>query len=231
MNTENTHTVGALYVDGYGAMSADTAREILETVERLNTENRELTTKATDLEAKLIATHERNHEEAVRLGEAFTEGAHEIVAERDQLRERIERLDNAVTELDRNLSDARNENDRLRYADIEPDDNRVAHLWEKAYRYASGAGFCDEFERIAEALGIPAQSLAWSGVALVDVTVSVPVPVSGYANRADITAGDVEAEGVDEYEIADALNNRDWSRYDIGAWTVDSVEDVIADDE
>jgi hypothetical protein len=209
MNADNMREVSALYVEGFGPMSADEAKDALATVERLNTENRELVAKVTELEANAIATHERNHENAVTVAESF--------------REEIERL--------RETNNAqRVELDRLRFADMEADDPRLAHLWEKAYRYASSAGFCAEFERIADALGIPQQEIAWTGTAYIDVTVSVPVPVSGMANRAYINDGDVEVEDVDKYAIAEALNERDWSQYDIDSWSLDSVEDVCADD-
>jgi len=177
-------------------MNADTAREILATVERLNTENREL------------------------------------LNARDNQNQRIETLNNAVTELDGNLTEARNEAHRLRSAPItNADDPRLEELWAKAYRYAQSAGFCSEFERIADELGIPQQSLTWTGTAIVSVSVSVPVYVSGVASRADINDGTVDDYEVDGYAVAEALNEYSFDAYNIGHYEVDEVEDVCADDE
>jgi hypothetical protein len=206
MDTTTTREVGALYVEGFGPMNATEAKEALESVARLNAENRELLNERAQVRAELD-----NARELWEIDE-------------NRLKDRITETENALTE-------ARTENQRLRFANIDADDPRLADLWEKAYRYASHAGFCSEFERIADALGIPQQSLVWSGTAYVDVTLTVPVPVSGMATRHEINEGAVEPHDIDRHEIAEALNDRDWSAYDVDVWSVDTVEDVTADDE
>jgi len=162
-------------------------------------------------------------------------------AERDNAREILDRLNRELEEakerltvvsdelvVERNRHDS--ERARLLNVDIEADDPRVAELWRKAYRYANHAGFCSEFERIAEALGIPAMEIDWHGTAVVDVTVSVNVPVSGTAPRTDISNGDLDeyaAAMIDGDDIAEALNDgNSFSRWLIGEWSVQSVEDV-----
>jgi len=200
MTDTTTREVGALNVEGYGPMNAEMARETIATVERLNTEARDLT----------------------RERDALAERASYLTSERDTLAVRIEHLENERDSLAR-------ERDQYRYNQVGADDPRLGDLWETAYRYAANAGFCSEFERIADALGVPPQSLDWTGTAWVDVTVRVAVPAHGNAPRHDVTSGDVDYEP-DTYDVADHLNELTITHHEIQEWDVVEVIDVYAQD-
>ena len=77
---------------------------------------------------------------------------------------------------------------------IHPEDPRVLHIWEKAHRIASGAGFCSEYDRIAEALGVPDLEQDYEGYAEVHFSGTVSVPISGRATRREIAEGEVHAD-------------------------------------
>ena len=104
--------------------------------------------------------------------------------------------------------------------DIHPDDPRVAHIWRRAHRIANSAGFCTEYERIADELGVPQLAIPYSGT----VTFSVDIPVSGEATRQEINDGDIADFGMDD--IVQAINDY---RHELG-YTIESI-DVQADDE
>jgi hypothetical protein len=95
---------------------------------------------------------------------------------------------------------------------IHPEDPRVLHIWEKAHRIASGAGFCSEYDRIAEALGVPDLEQDYSGTVEVSFSGTVTVPVSGRASRREIAEGDIEPD-FDTSEIIENIDtyNLDWS--------------------
>jgi multidrug efflux pump subunit AcrA (membrane-fusion protein) len=107
--------------------------------------------------------------------------------------------------------------------DIHPHDPRVAHIWRKASRIATHAGFCTEYDRIADSLGIPEIEFDYSGHVSVRVSAYVSVPVSGTATRAQIADGEVDWE-IDNDEIVAQLES------DSIEWEVDEV-DIEADDE
>jgi hypothetical protein len=107
--------------------------------------------------------------------------------------------------------------------DIDPKDPRVAHIWRKASRIATSAGFCTEYDRIADALGLPEVEFDYSGYVSVRVSAYVSVPVSGTATRREIADGDVDWS-IDNDDIVSELNS------DTIEWDVDEVN-IEADDE
>jgi len=72
----------------------------------------------------------------------------------------------------------------------DPSDERVAGIWERAAGVASEEGFCREYDRLAEGMGIPGRSRLFRGV------VSVTFNVYAYA------------EGHDEDEAREAMEER-----------------------
>jgi hypothetical protein len=107
--------------------------------------------------------------------------------------------------------------------DIDPKDPRVAHIWRKAARIATGAGFCTEYDRIADALGLPEVEFDYSGYVSVRVTAYVSVPVSGTATRQEIADGEVDWS-IDNDDIVSELDG------DSIEWEVDEVEISASDD-
>jgi hypothetical protein len=106
--------------------------------------------------------------------------------------------------------------------DIHPSDPRVAHIWRKASRIATSNGYCTEYDKIAEALGLPEVEFDYSGYVSVRVSAYVSVPVSGTATRRDIADGEVEWS-IDESDIIEEMNS------DTIEWEVDEVN-IEADD-
>jgi hypothetical protein len=186
-----TETARVILVPGFGTMSPEEAADMLATVERLNTENRELLAKTAD------TTRAREELENMR-------------DVNNRLREEVSRL----------------------RQDIQPDDDRLSELWAKAYRYASSAGFCAEFERIADALGIPAQSVDFTGTALVDVTLRIAVPVYGTTNRHDVSDGNIGEDDInlDDYALVETIAETRITRDEVYSWDVVEISDVSLDD-
>ena len=106
--------------------------------------------------------------------------------------------------------------------DIEPKDPRVAHIWRKAARIATGAGFCTEYDRIADALGLPEVEFDYDGSVSVRVSAYVTVPVSGTATRQEIADGEVDWS-ISNDDIVAELDG------DMIEWEVDEV-DITAND-
>ena len=107
--------------------------------------------------------------------------------------------------------------------DIHPHDPRVAHIWRKASRIATSNGFCTEYDKIADALGLPEVEFDYSGYVSVRVSAYVSVPVSGTATRRDIADGDIEYD-IDPSDIINELDS------DSIEWDIDEVN-IEADDE
>lgn len=103
------------------------------------------------------------------------------------------------------------------HADIHPEDPRVLHIWKKAHRIASSEGFCTEYDKIADALGIPDIEQEYSGEVTVVFNGTVTIPVSGFASRADIANGDIEPD----IDTSDILENVD--SYNV-EWTIESYD-------
>ena len=95
---------------------------------------------------------------------------------------------------------------QARAGDIENgDDPRMIGFWEKARRFAENAGFCEEYDRIAEALGGPARHIEWTGVQQMQVTIDVPVRIGGTCTAVEWHEGSVEPDEPDSWDVADAL--------------------------
>ncbi len=134
-----------------------------------------------------------------------------------QVERALERAKNAEAEKDRAWASVNGS------PDIDAKDPRVAHIWRKAARIATGAGFCTEYDRIADALGIPEVEFDYSGYVSVRVSAYVSVPVSGTATRQEIADGDVDWS-IDNDDIVSELDG------DSIEWEVDEV-DISAEDE
>lgn len=107
--------------------------------------------------------------------------------------------------------------------DIDPKDPRVAHIWRKASRIATSAGFCTEYDRIADALGLPEIEFDYDGYVSVRVSAYVSVPVSGTATRSEIADGDLDWS-ISNSDILDEIDS------DTIEWEVDEVN-ISANDE
>ena len=140
------------------------------------------------------------------------------VTRAEELTERYRgRMTQAESDRDRALASVSGE------ADIHPGDPRVAHIWRKASRIATTAGFCSEYDKIADALGLPEVEFDYSGYVSVRVSAYVSVPVSGTATRREIADGEVDWE-IDNDDILSQMDS------DSIEWEVDEVE-IEADDE
>jgi len=146
----------------------------------------------------------------------------------DHANKRVEGYALQVNEYRGRMEQAENEKRRaLASAEggpIHPEDHRVMHIWEKASRIAHSQGYCNEYETIAEALGIPSVAIEWSGVAEVEVTMRISVASSGEADRADIASNEVDF-GLDNETVIEAIKNQidELSHYDF-EWEMGSME-------
>jgi hypothetical protein len=100
---------------------------------------------------------------------------------------------------------------------IHPEDPRVLHIWEKAHRIASAGGFCSEYDRIAEALGVPDMEMDYCGSVEVSFSGTVSIPVSGRASRREIAEGDIDPD----FDLSEIVENIDTYNLD---YSVESVE-------
>jgi hypothetical protein len=145
----------------------------------------------------------------------------------EHMKREVERFTNRASEAQGRAIQAERDRDHALASvaggeDIHPSDPRVAHIWRKASRLATSAGFCTEYDKIAEGLGIPEVEFDYSGYVSVRVSAYVSVPVSGTATRRDIADGDVEWS-IDESDILEEMNS------DTIEWEVDEVN-IEADD-
>ena len=153
---------------------------------------------------------ESNAEYARRLAVGDADNVRDTIAaildRRDA--ERDEAVNNATERLRHQLLEANSRVEWLENADIEPNDPRVQPTWRKARRIADNAGFCEEFDKIAEGLGIPQREYEWHAMREHSVTLRVPLPVSGIATAQEVRNGDYEeADLPDDYDTADALKD------------------------
>lgn len=100
---------------------------------------------------------------------------------------------------------------------IHPHDPRVQHIWIEAARIATRHQFCSEFDKIAEALGLPEIEMDYSGTAGVSITAYVNIPISGTATRRQIADGEVDPE-IDTDAILENLDRGSIS------WDIDEIE-------
>lgn len=141
-----------------------------------------------------------------------------------------EELESALTRATERIGTLEDEARRLRFEQItDGSDHRLTEFWAKAQRVAETAGFCSEFDRIAEELGGPARRLSWSGTATYRVTVSIPVPVYGVATPDEVESHTMDYD-TDTYDILSALKDavESMTTYDIDEY--DSMNEVEVTD-
>lgn len=151
---------------------------------------------------------------ATEQGQAWTEVTHlrrQVEAWKEQAERAEERTRQAEADKAEALASVAGSDN------IHPEDPRVLHIWEKAHRIATSAGFCSEYDRIAEALGVPDLEQDYSGTAEVRFRGTVNVPISGRASRREIADGDVSPD-LDTGEILENLDT-----YDID-WEIEGYE-------
>jgi len=104
------------------------------------------------------------------------------------------------------------ENTRLRTEQItDGDDPRLVDFWEKAGRIADHANFCEEYDRLAEALNGTPREREW--VVNMDVSVSVRVSRTVTARNADEAVESAE-EILDREDVAEQIRNWGWDDID-----------------
>jgi hypothetical protein len=148
-------------------------------------------------------------------------------AEVEDMKRQVARAEERAIRSDGRAHQAEQDRDRALASvaggeDIHPSDPRVAHIWRKASRMATSAGFCGEYDRLADALGLPEVEFDYSGYVSVRVNAYVSVPVSGTATRREIADGEVDWE-LDSDDIVSELNS------DTIEWEVEEVN-IEADD-
>ena len=102
---------------------------------------------------------------------------------------------------------------------ISIDDPRIAWIWRKSARLATRFQFCSEYDKIAQAMGVPENMVEWSGYAEVEVTQIVTVPISGTSSRSEMANGEQE-HNITAEDVLEALQNIE----EIYSWTVQEVE-------
>jgi hypothetical protein len=111
---------------------------------------------------------------------------------------------------------------RLTDEQISGDDHRLANFWEKAHRVADSANFCEQFDRMAEAMDGPRRNRT----VLVDHSVTVTITVRASTLQTITTDDDIEdyesasdGEGLDE-ELLEAIRRGDYEieSSDIQGW-------------
>jgi HAMP domain-containing protein len=181
---------------------------------------------------RLITQRDRWHAEVQakqeRLEDLLGTEQGQAWAEVENMKREVERMTNRAELALERAKQAEQDRDRALASvaggeDIHPSDPRVAHIWRKASRIASNAGFCSEYDRIADALGLPEIEFDYYGTVSVRVSAYVSVPVSGTATRAQIADNEVDWE-IENSDILDQMES------DSIEWEVDEVE-IEADDE
>lgn len=97
---------------------------------------------------------------------------------------------------------------RIANRDIQPDDYRLNHIWERAGEIADGRGYCDVFDSIMEELGT-GYTREEAMVSYVDLTITVPVYVT-------VKRGGEPADYIENSDVEEALSN----------WTGDITSDM-----
>ena len=107
---------------------------------------------------------------------------------------------------------------QLRYAQLEGDDPRLADFWEKAGALAERAGYCDQYDHLAEQLGGPARTVGYN----VEHTLTVTVQVTAYSYQSagkNATSGDFESYENSGYD--DDIDERIKEAIDCGAYSIE----------
>jgi multidrug efflux pump subunit AcrA (membrane-fusion protein) len=150
-------------------------------------------------------------------------------AEVEEMKRQVTRAEEFAERYRGRMTQAESDRDRALASvaggeDIHPADPRVAHIWRKASRLASANQFCSEYDKIAEALGLPEIEFDYSGTVSVRVSGYVNVPVSGRATRQEIADHEIEPD----ISTDDILANLEHHSID---WEIDEIEVEADDDE
>jgi hypothetical protein len=140
----------------------------------------------------------------------------------EDMKRQVERAEERALRSDGRAHQAEQDRDRALESvaggeDIHPSDPRVSHIWRKASRLATSAGFCSEYDKIADALGLPEVEFDYSGYVSVRVSAYVSVPVSGTATRREIADGEADWS-ISNSDILDEMDS------DSIEWEVDEIE-------
>jgi hypothetical protein len=107
------------------------------------------------------------------------------------------------------VADLQAEVDRLRSEQItDGGDPRLEAFWDKAGRIADHADFCDEYDRLADAMNGTVRTRDWD-VAL-DITISVRVYMTVEA-RGEDDATDTAESLIDADNVIEALRDNGWN--------------------
>ena len=105
---------------------------------------------------------------------------------------------------------------------IHPLDPRAQAVWKQALQVAQSAGMCEEFETVAEHVGIPTDfEFKYEGYVNVRFNGYASIPVSGWATRQAIRNGEAY-----EIDSTDVVENADHYNID---WEIDEEEIDIED--
>lgn len=120
----------------------------------------------------------------------------------------LARAEAAVAEAQAKLAALEAENARLRTEQItDGSDPRLEDFWEKGGRIADAAGFCEEYDRIADALNGTPRTRDWDVVTDVQITVRVSRCVSATTEQDAI---DFAEEEIDAEAVIEAIRMNGW---------------------
>lgn len=129
-----------------------------------------------------------------------------------------EQHDAVVAELNATIERLTAENARLGSPITDTKDARLTAIWERAAEVAENEGFCPEYERLANGLGIPGRSRLYRGI------VTVRFNVYSYAtDTSDDSAARTMEENVRE-RLRDTLTTGGYGEGDISHLDFEGVE-------
>lgn len=143
-------------------------------------------------------------------------------AEVEEMKRQVTRAEEFAERYKGRMTQAESDRDRALASvegqgDIHPGDPRVAHIWRKASRIATANGFCSEYDKIADALGLPEVEFDYSGTVSVRVSAYVNIPVSGRATRQEIADHEIDPDITTD----DIIENLEHGSVD---WEIDEIE-------
>lgn len=108
------------------------------------------------------------------------------------------------------------ENSRLRVEQIlDGGDPRLVGFWDKAGRIADYAGFCAEYDRLADELnGVPRER---DFEVRLDLTISLTVYKTVTARDSD-GAGDIASEEITSEDVIESIRSRGWDGLEVDDW-------------
>jgi len=152
--------------------------------------------------------------------EAATAKLRELVRERNQLRrDRVETATAFAAEADSLRA-------RLRVAQVtisDVADERLSPIWERAAEAATEAGFCSEYEKLCDILGIPGRERLYRGV------VEVRFNVYAYATATNADDAEEEITNTVRERLTEIATEDPYSSHDDGSVSHLDVTDVGAE--